>query len=80
MSLPPFQTSLFRLQLFQPLLAVLELLGGRAHAPGPFGSRLLGLDERLVFIDEFLPTESLLRLFQETDVVKRTELADLLLR
>ena len=79
MSLPPFEPRLLRLQFLQPLLAVLELLGGRAHAPRPLRRRLLGLDERLVLIDEVLPAQSLLRLLEQPDVVERTELADLLL-
>ena len=77
--LSSLKTSLLRLQLFQALLAVFQLFRGRAHASRPLRRRLLGLDERLVLIDEFLPAQSLLRLLEQPDVVKRTELADLFL-
>jgi hypothetical protein len=77
--LPPFQPRLLRLQFFQPLLAVLELLGGRAHAPRPLRRRLLGLDERLVLIDEVLPAQSLLRFFQQPNIIKGGKFPDLFL-
>jgi len=77
--LSSLKTSLLRLQFFQPLLAVFQFFRGRAHASRPLRRRLLGLDERLVLIDEVLPAQSLLRLLEQPDVVERTELADLLL-
>ena len=80
MSLPPFEPRLLRLQFLQPLLAVLELLGGRAHAPRPLRRRLLGLDERLVLIDEVLAAQSFLRFSQQPNIIKGRKFPDLFLR